>query len=211
MMVKGFKFGLLLQFAMGPVCLFIFQTAIATGLEPALTGVLGVTLVDGLFIASAILGLGTLLRANPTIQNSIKVFGGSIVILFGLSTLFGAFGVSFLPSFSLAAGDPTNIFRHTMLLTLSNPLTILFWAGIFSAKLAEENLGQQDMTKFGLGAVLSTLVFLSAVSLLGSTLSVIISPIILKFFNGAVGIVLIGFGVRTLNKIRTADRTNEIS
>ncbi len=210
MMIKGFKFGLLLQFAVGPVCLFIFQTAISTGLKPALLGVLGVTLVDALFIAAAILGLGTLLKANPKIQHFIQLFGGIIVMVFGLSTLLGAFDISFLPSFSLAAGDPGNIFQHTMLLTLSNPLTILFWAGVFSAKLAEENLGQIDMIKFGTGAVLSTLVFLSAVSVLGNTLSVIISPIILKSFNGAVGVLLVGFGMRTLNKIRTADKINEI-
>lgn len=198
MMIKGFKFGILLQFAVGPVCLFIFQTAIATGLEPALTGVLGVTLVDGLFIAAAILGLGTLLKANPKIQTSIKLFGGSIVILFGLSTLLGAFRISFLPSFSLAAGDPTNIFRHTMLLTLSNPLTILFWAGVFSARLAEENLSQTDMVKFGLGAVSSTLIFLSAVSVLGNSLSILIPPHLLTGLNAGVGALLIFFGLKTL-------------
>ena len=197
MMIKGFKFGLLLQFAVGPVCLFIFQTAIASGLRAALTGVMGVTLVDSLFIAAAILGLGTLLKANPRIQNSIRFFGGSIVILFGLSTLLGAFGISFLPSFSLTQGDPTKIFTHTMLLTLSNPLTILFWAGVFSAKLAEEDLDQSDMVKFGLGAVLSTLLFLTTISIFGSSISLYISPFILRFFNGAVGLILIGFGLRT--------------
>lgn len=198
MMIEGFKFGLLLQFAVGPVCLFIFQTAIATGLQSALTCVLGVALIDSLFIAAAILGLGSLLKTNPTIQNSIRLFGGGIVILFGLSTLLGAFSISFLPSLSLTAGDPTNTFRHTMLLTLSNPLTILFWAGVFSAKLAEENSNQADMIKFGTGAVLSTLLFLTGVSILGSRISLYISPLALNILNGSVGIILMGFGLRTV-------------
>lgn len=207
MIFKGFRFGLLLQFAVGPVCLFIFQTAIATGLLSALTGVIGVTLVDSLFIAAAILGLGTLLKSNPTTQNTIRFFGGSIIILFGLSTLLGAFDISFLPSFSLAAGDPTKIFRHTMLLTLSNPLTILFWAGVFSAKLADEKLKQTDMVKFGLGAVLSTLLFLTMVSILGNSISLFISPLILNFFNGTVGVILITFGVRTI--IKQGEKTKQ--
>lgn len=31
MFLKGFKFGMLLQLAIGPICLFIFQTSITKG------------------------------------------------------------------------------------------------------------------------------------------------------------------------------------
>lgn len=211
MIFKGFKFGILLQFAIGPICLFLFQTAVATGLQTALKGVIGVTIIDGLYIAAAILGLGTLLHARPRLQSSIQIFGSLIVILFGLSTLLGAFGVSFLPNLSLTAGDPANIIRHTMLLTLSNPLTILFWAGIFSAKLIDEQLHQSDMIKFGAGAMLSTLAFLSAVSILGSTVSILISPEILMLFNGAVGLLLISFGLRIFKRAPRSIRNKTTS
>lgn len=57
----GFKFGLILQAAVGPVSIFIFQTAAASGLLSALGAVLGVTLADLVCVAAAIWGVGTLL------------------------------------------------------------------------------------------------------------------------------------------------------
>lgn len=40
MIFNGFKFGLLLQIAIGPVCLLIFQLAAMNGFFVAMTGVL---------------------------------------------------------------------------------------------------------------------------------------------------------------------------
>jgi len=39
-LVKGFRFGMLLQFAVGPVAHFIFQTALMSGFMTASTGVI---------------------------------------------------------------------------------------------------------------------------------------------------------------------------
>lgn len=198
MILKGFRFGILLQFAVGPVCLFLFQTAVSSGLQPALTGVIGVSLADGLYIALAIFGLGALIRKNTRLQNSFRRFGATIVILFGLSTLLGAFGISILPSLPLQTAGIQSIFVKALLLTLSNPMTILFWTGVFSAKIAEDKLNKKAITAFGLGAVLSTLVFLSSVSFLGSRIAGFLTPNLLLVFNTAVGIILMGFGLKIL-------------
>lgn len=198
MILKGFRFGILLQFAVGPVCLYLFQTAVSSGLQTALTGVIGVALADGLYIALAIFGLGTLIRKNTRLHNSFQRFGGSIVLLFGLSTLLGAFGISILPSLHLQTAGIQNMFVKALLLTLSNPMTILFWTGVFSAKIAEDKLNQQALLAFGLGAVFSTLVFLSSVSFLGSQIAGFLTPSLLLVFNAAVGIILMGFGLKIL-------------
>ncbi len=198
MILKGFRFGILLQFAVGPICLYLFQTAVSSGLQPALPGVIGVALADGLYIALAIFGLGALIRKHTRLQNGFQHFGATIVILFGLSTLLGAFGVSILPSLHLQTAGIQSMFVKALLLTLSNPMTILFWTGVFSAKIAEDNLNQQAMMAFGLGAILSTLVFLSGVSFLGSRIAGFLTPSLLLIFNAAVGIILMGFGLKIL-------------
>ncbi len=87
-----------------------------------------------------------------------------------------------------------------LLLTLSNPLTILFWAGVFSTKLAEENFQRNQVYTFGGGAVLSTAVFLSVVSLLGSLMNAYVPQTFISVLNGLVGLVLIVFGLRTMFK-----------
>ena len=61
MILKGFKFGMLLQFAVGPVCIFILQMASLRGFYMAEIGVLGVVLIDGIFIICAILGISSII------------------------------------------------------------------------------------------------------------------------------------------------------
>jgi len=199
MILKGFRFGMILQLAVGPVCLFIFYTAVHSGLPVALLGVAGVSLIDGAFILAAILGLGSLLNSNPSAKKFIKVFGAMVLILFGLSTLLGVLGISLLPSLSLTRVQTVeNVFIKTMLLTLSNPLTILFWAGVFASKVSEQEMLKQDMYLFGFGAVLSTLIFLSAVAGLGSVMTVFLSETLLSILNAFVGFVLMYFGGKSL-------------
>lgn len=59
---KGLRLGLLLQLSVGPVFIFVLQTAIARGIGDALAAVLAVTLVDAGYIILAFLGVGTWLN-----------------------------------------------------------------------------------------------------------------------------------------------------
>jgi len=83
------------------------------------------------------------------------------------------------------------------MLTLSNPLTILFWVGVFSTKLSEANMNRKDMYCFGLGAVLATISFLTLVSITGIFVNNFLNPDVLKILNIIVGLVLIYFGLKT--------------
>jgi len=201
MVIKGFKFGLMLQFAIGPVCLFIFQAASTGGLANAESGVLGVALIDALYILASIVGLGALITKYPQAKLILKIFGALVLIVFGLSTLLNTLGISFLPSLQLSSGeDAGGMFWRAALLTLSNPLTIVFWAGVFSSRLAEGSLSRPDMYTFGAGAVLSTLLFLSLIALLGSLSGAFLPEIAIQVLNAVVGLLLIGFGVKTALK-----------
>jgi len=199
MIGKGFRFGLLLQIAIGPVCLLILQTAIVSGFTVAESGVLAVVLVDGLFIFAAIWGIGALFTRFPGAKTVLKVFGGLVLVLFGLNNILALAGFTLIPGLSLSGHTATSSFFTTMLLmTLSNPLTILFWAGVFSTKLAEENFLPGQVYAFGGGAVLSTAVFLTAVALLGNLMNAYVPQFFIEILNGLVGLVLVGFGFRTM-------------
>lgn len=201
MFLKGFRFGMLLQIAVGPVCLFIFQTAVASGLISAITGVIGVTIIDSLFILAAILGIGALLDKYNNVKKIIKYFGAIVLIVFGLSNIIGVIGISIIPSMNfLTTQSVDSVFIKTLILTLSNPLTILFWAGVFSSKLVEENMNKSSMYLFGIGAVISTIIFLTFISFIGYFANVFFTSTILNFLNVFVGLVLIAFGVKTARK-----------
>lgn len=60
--IRGLRLSIILQLSIGPVCLFILQTAIARGITEALKAVLAVVLVDAFYILLALYGLGTCLK-----------------------------------------------------------------------------------------------------------------------------------------------------
>lgn len=196
MTLKGFRFGMLLQIAVGPICLFIFQTALLNGLFPGMIGVIGVTTIDALYILAAILGIGTLIDKFPKLKVYLKYFGAIVLIVFGLSNILGVFGINIIPSFQGGSGSGENVLYKTMILTLSNPLTILFWAGVFSTKMVEEKMSQKEMYQFGFGAVMATLIFLSAVVLIGMTFKTFVPDALINILNALVGCILVLFGLR---------------
>ena len=198
MLVKGFRFGMLLQFAVGPVALFIFQTALMSGFVTATSGVIGAALVDAAFIVAAVIGIGAIIKKEKAAL-VMKVFGAVILIAFGISTVLGVFGLSFIPGLNLAQGvEAGSVFQRAVLITASNPLTIIFWAGVFSARLAEGDLVGSETYTFGFGAVLATLFFLTLIAVIGSTSGKFLSASVIQVMNAAVGLLLIYFGVRML-------------
>lgn len=191
---KGFRFGMLLQLAVGPVCLFVLQSASAKGFWAAESAAAAATLADAAFIALAILGLAAV-TDRPNVKRWLKLFGAAVLLLFGAATVLGAFGISLLPGLSLSGGGMPP-FLGSLLLTLSNPLTILFWAGVFAGKVAELGLGKRGVWLFGAGALASTAVSLTAVALLGGLIGALLPAAAIQALNGLVGVALIFFGVR---------------
>lgn len=196
---QGFKFGMLLQLAVGPVCLFIFNLGLSDGFINAELAVFAVTLVDTLYIIFAILGLTSFI-SKENVRNKIRYFGFTVVFLFGLNTLLSAFQAGFLNlNISIDASRLNNPFLKGIIFTSANPLTILFWAGVFSSKLAERK-SKTDSYMFGFGAILSTLLFLSFVALLSSFVMTFFPEKILSVLNILVGIALMIFAVMILRK-----------
>ncbi len=76
----------------------------------------------------------------------------------------------------------------------------MFWAGVFSQRAAEQAADWRGMALFGLGAVLSTSVFLSVVAALGGLTHAFQPHVAIQILNLLVGLVLIGFGIRTAVK-----------
>jgi len=198
MLIKGFCFGMILQIAVGPLCLFIFQTAVTSGFFTAMVGVLGVALVDAVYILAAIFGIGVLLNKYKNLKKVFRYLGSIVLIVFGTSIIFEAFGFSLIPDLNfLSKQSMENVFLKVLMLTLSNPLTILFWVGVFSTRLSEVNMSRKDMYCFGLGAVLATISFLTLVSITGTFVNNLLNPEVLKILNIIVGLVLIYFGLKT--------------
>jgi threonine/homoserine/homoserine lactone efflux protein len=198
MVIKGFSFGILLQIAVGPVCIFIIKTALESGFFIAMSGVLAVTLVDAVFVSLAIIGIGGLMKSDKT-KKVLKIIGGIVIIYYGISILLTSFNILIMPSFSSSSTpSSTSAFITALILTISSPLTILFWAGVFGAKIADNKSSYKSVALFGLGAVLSTLSFLGAVAVIFSIFTPVMTDKMIDILNIIAGVVLFGFGVYML-------------
>ncbi|MGE5473892.1 MAG: LysE family translocator [Ignavibacteriales bacterium] len=211
MIYKGFKFGILLQIAIGPVFIYIFKTATEYGLLASESGVLAATLIDAVYVLLAIVGIGSVLD-KPGVKKTLKYFGAIILVYFGFGIILGTFEINIIPSFknlsntSLAA----NSFLATLILTASNPLTILFWTGVFASRITCEGYSKKEMKLFGIGAVLATFIFLGSFAFIASLFHVIITETIINILNIVVGIFLIGFGIRMcFSKMLSAKESSE--
>lgn len=187
---------MMLQLAIGPICIFIFQIASLRGFFAAETGVLGVTLIDGLFIVAAILGIATVME-KQNMRWGLRLFGATVIFMFGLNLVLSLLDIRLLPSLSIGDfGDVNNSFVCSILLTVSNPLTVIFWAGVFSTKVAEENMARKNIYVFGFGAWFAAIFFLTLVAFIGSMTREFISPFVLQVSNSSVGAAFIYFALK---------------
>lgn len=121
------------------------------------------------------------------------------MLIFGISTILSGFKINLLPSLGLCTTSILkNVFFQAMILTISNPLTIVFWAAVFSAKIAEEDMVRNEMILYGLGALASTVISLMIVSLIGIFSRTFLPGFVVQLMNIVVGGVLLYFGVRMI-------------
>ncbi|MDD2992589.1 MAG: hypothetical protein PWQ08_277 [Clostridiales bacterium] len=191
---KGLRFGLLLQLAVGPVCLFVFSSATRYGTTTALAAVLGVALVDAAEMALAAAGAGRLLQKSEKVKRAAAITGAAVLAVFGFFMVTGALGGPLLPAVQLFSPNGGNLFWQAVLLTAANPLTIVFWGGVFTSELAQQKLTAGSLLRFCAGCICATLFFLSAVALLGGVLDTLLPAIITTILNALVGGVLVVLG-----------------
>lgn len=194
----GLKFGLLLQLAVGPMCLLVFNTAKNNGFLTSMSLVLAVTLVDAFYILLASLGVSKLLE-KKNVKNIFKIISSIVLILFGLNIILSVFNVNIIPGLNLNVTS-TNIFIIGLLLTLSNPLTIIFWTSVLTTKLIDDKLSKKELFIFSIGLISSTIFFLTLIAILGTILSSYIPDFISSILNIIVGFLIIGFGFKILIK-----------
>ncbi|NCB50494.1 MAG: lysine transporter LysE [Clostridia bacterium] len=198
MYIKGFRFGIILQFSIGPVCLFVFNAAGENGFLAGISAVMAVAIVDALYILLAAMGIASVLK-NDGIRRVIKVFGFAVLLFFGINTIFGALDITLISGMSLFSGVKTeSLFLKGILLTASNPLTILFWGGVLSTEALTYRMAKNQLFYYGLGCVSATIIFLTAVSGIASLLLDAMPEGVVTWLNIIVGILLILFGVRML-------------
>ncbi len=202
-LLNGLLTGLFLQLAVGPVFFYILGITFESNFINSIFAILAVTIVDYLYIALSIIGLGKLLEKEK-VKKIFGIIGSMVLIIFGVIILKnGLYNISTNIKNSSIEWSPIKSFINCFILTISSPLTIVFWSSIFVTKAIEKNYLKKQLILFGIGAGGATFLFLSIVMLLLSIIKTSIPSIAIQWLNVLVGVILVLYGVaRSIKTLR---------
>ena len=191
-LIKGLAAGMMLQLAVGPVFFFVMNISMREGAYAGIAAAAAVMMADFIYIILAAAGVGVLL-SGERIKRAAGLLGGIVLAAFGLWMLTS----SLCADAHTPAPDHSSLLSNAaaaFVLTISSPLTIVFWMGVFASKAAECGYSGRDILSFGLGAGMSTFLFLGSSALVFSLFGGFVPRICVSGLNIAVAVVLIVYG-----------------
>jgi len=190
--IRGLIIGFTIAAAVGPITLLVIRRTIDHGGIYGFASGLGVATADATYGAIAAFGLTAITSVLVSGQVVLGIVGGAIIVLIGLRTMRTH------PTDSATDADRPGLvgaFASIYALTMTNPLTIVLYAGVFAG------IGLAAGASFVDAAVLTLAVWA------GSTLWWVVlcapvawarervSPAVLLWVNRISGGALVAFGI----------------
>jgi len=206
----GLITGLFLQLAIGPVFFFVTNVTLQRTLLDGFSAVMAVTIVDYLYIILAIVGVGKAFE-HVKAKQIVGITGSLVLIVFGIIIMNSVSNSEITNTVSSTSNSLISSFMSAFFLTISNPLTIVFFTGVFTTKAVEYNYTKRNLNLFGFSVGLATVVFLGSSVLFFSLLRESIPVVVLKILNFIVGIALVCYGIASIIKIYKYQKKSKIT
>lgn len=197
---NGFLTGLTLQIAIGPIFFFIVNLTLQRTILDGFVAVCAVTIVDYLYILLAILGIGKILELDH-VKKIFAIVSSSVLMVFAVFIIRKAFLSGTAVHQDIRPSTLLNSFSSVFLLTLSSPLTIVFFSSLFATKAIEYHYSKRELVLFGFATGFATLTFLSLSVLFFHFIGGYIPIFVIKALNVIVGCVLFSYGILRLVKV----------
>ncbi len=128
--LKGMGFGLAVAAPVGPMSLLCMRRTLSQGWRPGLATGCGIAMGDAAYGCVAVLGLAGLSRFMLAHERPLHLAAGLFLLYLGLRTVFAR-----RPEGATAAPQvgAVRAFASALLLTLTNPPTIVMFAAIFAS------------------------------------------------------------------------------
>ena len=201
--LKGLIVGFVIAAPVGPVGILCIRRTLALGKLAGYTTGLGATAADTIFGFVVAFGLGFVAAELIGLQDLLRAFGSILLCLIGGKTLFDH-RVS-TPATPMRGNVITN-FASAFLITITNPLTFISFAGIFAA------IGIPDITDdLTRGVVLIGGVFIGAgawwsfLTTVAGFFRVRVTDVTIRWINRVSGILILGFGIILLATVLGAE------
>lgn len=191
---------------LGPIALLLIQRTLRRGWRVGAVSGVGVALADALYGLAGAVGLSALTRMLTGYQAYLRIAGGSILVFLGVRAVVSK--VDIIGSESIRDEKPGGLlgaFISIFLLTLSNPMTILFFSAVYAglgvggSGLAPNSTAR--MAFFPTGVFCGSLTWWLVLSGLIAGLRKRFRVTHLIWLHRASGLVIAGFGIWILVQI----------
>ncbi len=189
-LLMGIMLGLGAAVPIGPINLEMIRRNLSYSAKTGFLFGLGACSADLIYLVLLSLGVLSLLN-HPLLLKVMALLGALILMYFA----YGAFTTKTMENQvtkALSSALPQHYFSG-LLLTMSNPITILFWASI-SSQVAALTLTHQYATLYaGIGVVIGTVGWVIALNLFIHFTKHKISNKAINILNKIGGVLLLGF------------------
>lgn len=196
LLLKGIVLGFAIAAPVGPIGILCIRRTLHYGRLSGLFSGLGAALADSFYAVIAAFSLTLISNFLIAGQFWFRLIGGMFLLYLGLKTIFASVAVkSSDVSHTTLLGD----FVSTFFLTVSNPMTILFFVGIF-ASLGFSNIQGSYLKPltfvFGvfLGSAAWWLLLSEGVALFRKK----VSQVFMLWLNRIAGTLIAAFGIAAL-------------
>jgi threonine/homoserine/homoserine lactone efflux protein len=197
-LLSGIASGLLLAVLIGPVFFALLQTSIERGFRSGVLLAVGVSLSDAVCAAVCFLGY-TQLNVTESFHESLAIFGGLILIGFGISTLVKKPALH--AQTDIRAGGRPGTFRYVLkgfALNSINPSVLLFWAAVVTLASVQHHFAGTQIAVYLSSIILTVLGTDVAKAYVATKLRNYLSLTLMAWMNRSVGIAMVGFGIKLI-------------
>jgi len=191
LLAKALGIGLLLAVPVGPIGLLCLRRSLTLGMTAGMAVGLGAATADGIYAGIAAFALGA---AAPFIADAawLGVAGGAALIAIGLKDIAHRDTVAMPPTLRAHMG----VYAGSVLLTLTNPATVLTFAAIIvGLGLVPDLASRLDGLVFVAGLFLGSTAWWVILSGIGGKLGYRLPPGAIRWTRRIAGVVFVGFGI----------------
>ncbi len=190
LLLQAIVLGFSIAAPVGPIGVLCIRRTLAHGRRIGLISGLGAATADGVFAMIGGLGMTALSALLVQQQVWFRLIGGAFLCWLGLRTFFAKPA----PQSADAPDQPSlwGAYGSTVLLTFTNPATILMFAGLFAGM---SQIAAGGALWFALGIFTGSALWWLLLATIAGLLRHSISPAAMLWINRVSGMVIFAFGI----------------
>ena len=194
-LARGLAVGFTIAATVGPISVLTIRRTIAHGRAYGLASGLGVALADASYGGIAAFGLTAVTAVLVGARSVLAILGGAFLVVLGIRTILAP-----IPTQMATVSERPGLagaFLSIYGLTMTNPMTILSFAGIF-AGLGLAGAGGAEAALLTIGVFLGSAGWWLVLTFVVARLRERVTARVMLWINRLSGAVLVGFGVVAL-------------